>query len=201
MARHRHEKPKPIGTIIGVVACLGGIAVFVILMKMGFFAPKRNVQPLPPPSGTSGSGTGQPGTGDPALPAGSKMVQPKFIATPIRSVVFPCPACGKNIPDANLPKCPACGESVTWPIKVRCEFCSGTGNCLVCKGTGKCRCAQNPGQMGVMPGCNLCNNSRKCQACGGLGKCKFCESGSYFLGQSKSSSRPPPEPPPLPQPE
>jgi hypothetical protein len=226
MARYRHEQPKPVGTIIGVVVCLGAIGGFLILVSTGVIklgGKKQQPERLPssgpviPPPNTGNTGNGGTTTGTrpvrpvrPVTAPGEVIVSfsGSFSETgDTRKVTYKCPhaGCGKEIVDVLIPKCTGCGKSIKWPQKVPCRFCTG-GKCKSCEGKGKCsRCGQGRRMlMGVKPPCDVCNNTEKCQACTGTGTCTFCEGGTFYPGKPKTppkskSDEPPPIPKPKPE--
>jgi hypothetical protein len=220
MARYHHSEPKPVGTIIGVIACLGAIGGFLILVstgviKLGSDKPKPRVQPPPVSGGPSVPGpvtnpppsTGTP-TQTPAPPATPGIVRVEFSGSftaqgDTRKIVYKCPHCNSPIVDVLIAKCPSCGKGLKWPQKVACGFCGGSGKCKFCKGTGKCpACAKGPRMlMGVKPPCDVCNSTGKCPACNGNGTCTFCESGVFYPGKPSSSTKTKAEEPaPIPKP-
>ncbi len=219
MVRHRHEQPKPVGTIIGVVVCLGLIGGFLILVSKGVIKGGSD-------DGSHGQVTEldvvrQPSTG--TLPAPGP-TQPSPTPVPVasgevrvvfsgglteqgdsRKVVYKCPhpGCGKEIREFGAPNCMSCGKPIKWPQKVTCGFCGGSGTCGACKGSGKCPvCGKGPRMlMGVRPPCNACNSTGKCPACDASGKCQFCEGGTYYPGKPKTPAKTgPEEAPPIPKP-
>jgi len=225
MARYRQERPKPVGTIVGVVLCLGAIGVFLVLVSTDVIkfekkppAPPRRAGgtgPAPAPAPAPGRGTSptaDPGTTTPTAPeTASGEVVVAFTGSfsekgDTRKVVYRCPHCGKEIVDVRVPKCPSCARNLKWPTKVRCGFCAGSGECKFCKGTGKCPVCNKgrPMLMGVKPPCEACNTTGKCPACNGTKVCTFCERGVFFPGKPKAPEKPssqPPPPIPKPQPE
>lgn len=214
MAR-RHERPKPIGTIIGVVVCLGAIGGFLLLYNLtDIFKPRQRDATFTPPPDTNGTRPPVKTNGvkvtRPPTPSAPNMVKWDFKGSftkeaDTRKMVYSCPFCGKEIVDVQIPKCPNldCAKGLKWPKKVSCGFCGGPrsgGICRVCKGTGKCQvCANRPRLlMGVKQPCETCRDTEKCQACGGDTKtCDFCEGGWYYPGKPKlppktgSSDQPP----------
>ncbi len=203
MAR-RHERPKPVGTVIGVVVCLGAIGGFLLLYNMtDIFRPRQRDATLTPPPNADGtrppvSRNGTTRTTRPPKPAAPNQVIVEFKGSftkeaDTRKVVYRCPYCRKEILDVGIPKCPnlECAKSIKWPEKIKCGFCGGPkrgGICPVCKGTGKCpKCANRPRLlMGVRQPCEFCHDTGKCPACGGDTKtCDFCEGGWYYPGKPK----------------
>ncbi len=219
MARYRQERSKPVGTIVGVVVCLGAIGGFLILISTGIISFDKKA-PVPPPR-ASGTGTKTPtphdngsATGTNAKtspPASPGEVRVSFLGTftqrgDTRKLAYTCPHCQKNIVDVRVPKCPNCAKAIKWPQKVPCGFCSGKGQCKFCKGTGNCpACGQGHRMlMGVKPPCETCNTTGKCPSCSKTRACTFCESGTFFPGKPKAPEKPASETPPSipkPQPE
>ncbi len=226
MARHRREQPKSVGTIVGVVVCLGAVGGFLILVSTGvikFGADKKG--PPPPPAGTGGPSTRPVGpttrpvgpattdggntTAAPTRnPSAAGEVRVHFVGSftangDTRRISYKCPHCQREIVDVRVPKCPSCAKSIIWPTKAACKFCDATGTCTFCKGTGKCpECGKGPRMlMGVKPPCNACNSTGKCPACQGSKTCTYCEGGNFYPGKPKSTRKSASEePPPIPKP-
>ncbi|MHC4914977.1 MAG: hypothetical protein ACYTGB_05750 [Planctomycetota bacterium] len=217
MVRHRAEKPKPVGTIIGVVVCLGLIGGFLILVNQGVIKGSNKqanqggeIKVVRTPSGGVLPAPG-PGLPTPIpVPVASGEVRVSFTGGltetgDTRKIVYKCPhpGCGKEVREFGSPNCLSCAKGIKWPQKVSCGFCSASGKCGACKGEGKCPvCGKGPRMlMGVRPPCNACNTTGKCPACDTSGKCEHCESGTYYPGQPKSTPKPATqEDPPIPKP-
>jgi hypothetical protein len=217
MARYRQERPKSVGTIVGVVICLGAVGLFLVLLSTGVIKFDKK-QKLPPPRAGAGGtaptspaprGRKDPGT-TPATsprPAVAREVRIVFSgsftrASDTRKILLQCPHCGKDLTEVGGAKCPHCLKALKWPDKVTCGFCKGKGVCTACSGSGECPfCSGGPRMlMGVRPPCDACSNSRKCPACAGTKKCGFCHQGQFYPANVKPpDKKPPTEPPAVPK--
>jgi hypothetical protein len=219
MARYRHDQPKPVGTILGVVVCLGAVGGFLILISTGVikFGADKNRQPRPPVRGSGsttrpvgpvttdgGTSTAAPTSTPSALGEVRVYFIGKFTAKgDTRKISYKCPHCQQEIVDVRVPKCTNCAKSISWPTKVPCKFCGATGKCTFCKGTGKCpKCGKGRRMlMGLKAPCDVCDSTRDCPACDGNKTCTYCEGGNFYPGKPKSTRKPSnEEPPPIPKP-
>lgn len=73
------------------------------------------------------------------------------------------------------------------PIKIKCDYCQGSGQCPVCIGSGNCPSCGGSGQ------CETCRGNGKCKYCNGSGlepaKCPKCH--GYGFLPPKSEGMPP----------
>ncbi len=131
-----------------------------------------------------------------------------------RSVEYNCPTCGRDVAYKS-DKCgnKNCEQELTWPDKVTCRYCDGTGVCDACRkyertegpNKGKCPFCDEEGVTPQNTACANCNQKLMCPSCKGSVKCDMCGgSGEYTLpagaeelpGGSRVSARDPSAPEP-----